>query len=477
MRQQRRLPLLAFLRATNESGDVIYGPGVPFPPINISDRDYFVRLRADPNAGLFISRALMARIDKKWIWLFARRISKPDGSFGGVTYAAIYLDDLDQMLARISLRVGGVATLRDADVGVLARHGSHGMNPAPPGDRKIAVPFANALKANPNEGTYVSGGTSIDNISRTQSYRRSAKYGYYVNVGISSSEAIAVWRHQAMFVAGLVVIFTVVTITSVRQIRRSWLRQEEDMEALRANVKERTRLIVDLESSNADLEQFAYVSSHDLRTPLRNIISYSQLLEHRYKGRIDDDADIFIGFIVDNGRQMTRLINDLLEYSRITSQSKPLQPTLAVEAVAQALSNLRLELNESSAEVTVENLPQVMADETHLVSLFQNLLSNGLKYRASGRKPRLSVTAERVAPDLWRFAVADNGIGIEPQYQEKVFDIFQRLAPTSDKQGTGIGLTLCRRIVRRFGGTIWLDSKPGVGTTVFFTLKDCSATT
>ncbi|RAU21350.1 hypothetical protein CU669_13895 [Paramagnetospirillum kuznetsovii] len=227
-----------------------------------------------------------------------------------------------------------------------------------------------------------------------------------------------------------------------------------------------------LAQSNADLEQFAYVASHDLRTPLRNIISYSQLLEHRYKERLDSDADEFIGFIVDNGKRMTVLITDLLEYSRIASQSKQLMPVAAADSLRQALDNLRTTIEEEGVEISVGAMPVVMSEPSLMVSLFQNLLGNGIKYRHPDRKPRLSVAAQRLDDGPWRFSVADNGIGIEPQYFDKIFEIFQRLAPNSDTVGTGIGLAMCRRIVHRCNGAIWLESNPDGGTTFFFTLED-----
>ena len=230
-----------------------------------------------------------------------------------------------------------------------------------------------------------------------------------------------------------------------------------------------------LQRSNADLEQFAYVASHDLQTPLRNIVRYAQLLERRYKKQIDPDADDFIGFIVDSGKHMTQLINDLLEFSRVSCQAEPPHPTSTGEAVALALKNLQQDLDLVGAEVRVENLPMVIAEQTHLVSLFQNLLGNGLKYRAPDRKLVLSVSADRMSEDYWCFAVSDNGIGIGPEYHDKIFEIFQRLNSASNAEGTGIGLTLCRRIVRRFGGTIWVTSVLGEGSTFFFTLRDGSA--
>ena len=247
----------------------------------------------------------------------------------------------------------------------------------------------------------------------------------------------------------------------------------EAMEAERIRATEELRDKNDaLLRSNSDLEQFAYVASHDLQTPLRNIVSYTQLLARRYKGQLDQDADEFMGFIVDNTKKMTRLISDLLEYSRASNQSEPLESVSARDAVAQALSNLSQDLNNGGVEVTVGDLPRVMAVETHLLSLFQNLVGNSIKYRAPDRAARVTIAAERITPEHWRFAVSDNGIGIEPQYHAKVFEIFQRLNPALETEGTGIGLTLCRRIVHRFGGAIWMESEPDRGTIFFFTLRD-----
>lgn len=244
-----------------------------------------------------------------------------------------------------------------------------------------------------------------------------------------------------------------------------------DRIAVERAIRQKTDQLI---QSNRDLEQFASVASHDLQTPLRNVIHYAQLLERRYKGRLDAEADEFIGFIVDGGKRMTRLIADLLEYSRISSHLKPLQPVPAGESVALALRNLTLELENTKAKVLIDELPLIMAEPSQLTSLFQNLIGNSLKYRNPNRQAMLSIKAERVDEDWWRFSATDNGIGIDPQYLEKVFEIFQRLNPMSDTKGTGIGLTLCRRIVHRFGGTIWIDSTPGEGTTIYFTLHDAS---
>jgi PAS domain S-box-containing protein len=233
----------------------------------------------------------------------------------------------------------------------------------------------------------------------------------------------------------------------------------------------------ELMESNAELERFAYVASHDLQTPLRNIIHFAQLLERRYKTKLDADADQFIGFIVDGAKKMSALIVDILQYSRVRGSSMPLQTILAGGALASALLNLDQDIKNAGATVSIGNLPMVMADQSHLVSLFQNLLGNSLKYRTPGHAPIIAVTAERTTGNRWRFAVTDNGIGINPEYHDRIFEIFQRLNPRSETKGTGIGLTMCRHIVHRFGGTIWVESMPGKDTTFFFTLLDGSAPT
>ncbi|CCG40936.1 ABC transporter substrate-binding protein [Magnetospirillum molischianum] len=239
----------------------------------------------------------------------------------------------------------------------------------------------------------------------------------------------------------------------------------------RKEVEEKLRrTIEDLVSSNSDLERFAYVSSHDLQTPLRNVVSYAQLLDRRYRGKLDADADEFIGFIVDNTRHMSELINDLLDYTRVGRPSLPLVPVDARRPVEQAVALLRPEIEACGAKIMVKEMPRVMADEAQMVSLMQNLIGNALKYRHPDRKPEIKIEAVPHLGAMWCFAVQDNGVGIEKQYFAKIFEIFQRLYPDHKSSGTGIGLALCQRIIHRFGGDIWVESIPGVGTTFLFTL-------
>ncbi len=231
------------------------------------------------------------------------------------------------------------------------------------------------------------------------------------------------------------------------------------------------RYSLDLARSNAELERFAYVASHDLQEPLRMVSSYTQLLSRRYKGKLDPTADEFIGYAVDGANRMQKLINDLLALSRVGTQAKPSEPVDAQETLRRVLSDVRQVIEAAGAEVVVAApLPTVMADGTQLGQLFQNLVGNALKFRGS-EPPRVEIRATPVSEGkFWQFSFKDNGIGIEPQYFERIFVIFQRLHAKEDYAGTGIGLAICKKIVERLGGQLWVESEPGQGANFLFTL-------
>ncbi|MEO8370307.1 MAG: ATP-binding protein [Candidatus Solibacter sp.] len=273
---------------------------------------------------------------------------------------------------------------------------------------------------------------------------------------------------------------------SDRELRRA-------AEELEARVAERTRELetelaerrraeealnrqaAELARSNADLQQFAYVASHDLQEPLRMVFSYMNLIAEQYSGKLDAEADEFIGYAVDGARRMRQLITDLLEYSRVGSRDQVWQPTHCDKVLQDVRANLSLTLEESRTVLTSSTLPVILAEPAQVTQLFQNLIANGIKFRGS-EPPRIHVTATREG-EWWKFSVADNGIGIDPAHHQRIFIIFQRLHDRTSYAGTGIGLAICNKIVNRLGGRIWVESEAGGGATFYFTIPAMNSAT
>jgi PAS domain S-box-containing protein len=245
----------------------------------------------------------------------------------------------------------------------------------------------------------------------------------------------------------------------------AWKRAERQLQKTAQNL---ARVNEELQRSNDDLQQFAYVASHDLQEPLRMVKSFTQLLQKRYHDRLDADANDFITFAVDGATRMQGLIDDLLTYSRVSTRGKPLTETDCQAVLRKAIANLRAATDEADARVSYDSLPHVRADPTQLVQLFQNLIGNALKFRRA-QPPRIHVWA-RYERGEWLFGVRDNGIGIDERHQERIFQIFQRLHTREQYPGSGIGLAVCKKIVERHGGRIGVESEVGVGSTFWFTL-------
>jgi PAS domain S-box-containing protein len=244
-----------------------------------------------------------------------------------------------------------------------------------------------------------------------------------------------------------------------------------DITERRKSEEQLVKTVWELKRSNDDLQQFAYVSSHDLQEPLRMVSSYTQLLAKRYKGRLDSDADQFIAFAVDGCNRMQGLIQDLLAYSRAGTNGKELCEVSSEKALQKALTNLRITIEQSAADVTHDSLPAVRTDEAQLTQVFQNLVGNAIKYHGA-EAPRVHVSATKNSSNEWTFSVRDNGLGIDPQYFERIFILFQRLHGRDEFEGTGIGLAICKKILERLGGRIWVESQPEKGSTFYFALPE-----
>lgn len=246
------------------------------------------------------------------------------------------------------------------------------------------------------------------------------------------------------------------------QLMRNASRQKEADDKLKHSLDS-------LEQSNKELERFAYIASHDLQEPLRMVASFTQLLEKKYKNKLDGEAMEYINFAVDGALRMQQLITDLLTYSRVSITGKMFTPTNCNSILKEAIFNLNVAINESHAEITHEVLPTIMADDTQILQVFQNILSNAIKFRKPNTIPKIHISTE-LKNNEWYFSFSDNGIGISPEYQEQVFLIFQRLHTKQEYSGTGIGLAICKKIIDRHGGKIWIESTLGQGAKFCFTI-------
>lgn len=237
------------------------------------------------------------------------------------------------------------------------------------------------------------------------------------------------------------------------------------------DITERKKLEDELKRSNAELQQFAYVASHDLQEPLRSISSFTQLLERRYSNKLDKDADEFIGYVVEAAKRMQQMILDLLEYSRIMTKGDEFREFNATESLNEALFYLKGIIEDCNVEITHDELPQLRADPSQLTKVFQNLISNAIKFRNPEKPPKIHISArEDKEENEYVFSVQDNGIGMDQQYAERIFTIFQRLHTLDEYPGTGIGLSVVRRIIERHGGHVWVESELGKGSTFYFTI-------
>jgi signal transduction histidine kinase len=455
-RMQQRLAVSTVLLVTNAGGKVIARSGQAGPDLALGDRDYMAALRDNPNAPMVVSEPILGRLSGKWVLIFGRRVERAGGVFAGAVLVPVPIEWFETKFADLQVGPNGTVVMRgDAsrNFDLLARFPHAGFV----GQTKVSQTFRDMISAHPTGGTYEAQ-AGADNVRRTFSYQPIGSYPLITLVGLAAEDYAEEWRRDALKVVVLALAFIIVTSWGGVRMLGTWRALERRTE--------------ELARSNADLEQFAYVASHDLQTPIRNIASYAQLLSRRYRGRLDSDADEFIDYIVGGAKHMSAMIPDLLGYARVsTTAPAPVAVDLA-GVIQDVLRRLGPTIDEVKAKVVVGRLPVILADERQASSLLHNLIENALTYRDPGRLPEITVSAAPDGGGMWRIEVKDNGIGIDPVYFDKIFTIFQRLEPARFPHGTGIGLALCQRIVRRFGGRIWVTSQEGKGATFHFTAKE-----
>jgi PAS domain S-box-containing protein len=415
------------------------------------------RLAAHRNPGPAITRL---HKDGRWVQIFERRTS--DGGIIGIRVDVTELKTKEQELARQTALLQ--ATLDNIDQGLSVYDGERKliafnqnyirMLGLPQDFARLGLRFEDFVRWNAARGEY-GPGTAEEHIA-SRIALVSKPEPHYIERKRPDGTVVEL-RGNPMPTGGWVT-----TYTDVTQRKKA----EETLEASARRLEEYAE---ELKKSNTELEQFAYVASHDLQEPLRMVGSYCQMLQRRYKGKLDKDADDFIGYAVEGALRMQQMINDLLTYSRVGRVGKGIAELALEDVVKTAVSNLQAAIADSGAKVTWDALPTLAGEKVQLLQLFQNLIGNAIKFRADDRPIEVHVSAEREGA-LWHFQIRDTGIGIEKQYLERIFLIFQRLHDRSKYKGTGIGLAVCKKVVEHHGGRIWVESEPGKGTTFHFTM-------
>jgi signal transduction histidine kinase len=506
----------------------LFASGLPATNrLYLGDRSYFQNAR---DTGKFaVGEYQIGRITGKSILSMALPIrGRERGRFYGVVFVALDLNWLNQLAARAELSDGSTLTVLDRNGTILMRYsvpesGDHWVGQSMAADPRVM----SFLKSGGDAAGVAAGLDGVKRLYTSTPLSRSAGIAdAHVIVGLPVQVAYAAANHTlalnliflgavallalaAAWIAGDIFVLKQVRglVVAAQRMRHGILsarsgvahdpgeigqlaltfdemaatleqrvaelqRAESELKALNEDLEKRVLdRTLELRRSNEDLEQFAYVASHDLQEPLRMITNYLQLLRQRYKDKLDAGADDFIGFALDGSKRMHQLIHDLLTYSRVGTHGKEFTRTDCAQALASALANLRVAIEESRAAITHDPLPTVKGDEVQLTQLFQNLIGNAVKFRGEAA-PRVHIAAQRTGAE-WEFSVCDNGIGIAPEDFQRIFIVFQRLHSREKYPGTGIGLSVCKKIVERHGGRIWVESKLGHGTTFYFTLP-CS---
>ncbi len=450
---------------------------MPYSTDTLADRDYFITLKRDfPARKLVVGIPVVGAFSGQPSLPVARAIIGKDGSFAGAVVAALTPDIFRDQIQSVLIEPQGAGALIRSDGIFLARLPMHEEFLG----RSVAQSplFQDHLS---RTGIGIAHYTAVaDGNNKIVAFRRNDRYATVVIIGITRSTALARWRTQTTTEGGVLLILGIALFlvarlydlraTANRQLTRQLAENRDDLER---QIEERT---AHLAASNAELERFAYVASHDLQEPLRSISSFLQLLERRYGDSLDQDAHEYISFAVNAAKRMSVLINDLLTLSRVGRQDAPPERCDTESLAKAAATALTQSIDDQHARILIGPMPPVLCQPSHLQSLFQNLLGNAIKYHDDSRPPVITISARPYAeaPSMIEISVADNGIGIDPQYYDRIFGIFQRLHPIGRYPGTGIGLALCRKIVERHGGRIWVESIPGQGSTFHFTLRATS---
>jgi signal transduction histidine kinase len=484
-RQSSVIAELDSVRMADADGSVLYGKGSAItPPVNISDREYFRNVRDNPRAETYISRPFFGRLTKAWVCAVARRVNHPDGSFAGVAYGIIPIELFTRLFSALDVGRDGSITLRDTNLAVVARFPEPAGVGSSIGQISTMKEFVDITRTGNPTGTF-SGTSGLDQIKRVFSYRKIPNHPFYIVVGQDTSTALADWRREAMVLTGMVTFFSIVTVLFSLQLYHKW-QQEQQIEAelrtsnqllevrvvdrtaelsminhqLQMELAERKRAEVELNKRTAEVEQFLYTASHDLRSPLVTVKTFLGYLGQDISSADNERIAKDMGFLNSAANRMEALLNELLEMSRIERVNLPHEEFGLRELVADALDATAGQITAGRVDVRVGECDLTLnGDRRRLLQIWQNLLDNAVKYMGNQTEPLIEIGCEHMQGETV-FFVRDNGVGVAPEYHDKVFGIFEQLDRTFG--GVGMGLTMVKRIVEMYGGKIRVESD-GVG--------------
>lgn len=475
-RQNERIPQAAYIRATDEHGNIIYGAGLPPRVVNQADRDFFKQHLIDPKRGIFVEKPVFARINQRWVWPFSRRISKPDGSFAGVVFASIPVDYFHDMFAGLNLGDGSVIALRTQDLGLIYRHAPLTQAKVEPGDKKVSAPLREMIRRNPEGGIYVSDKSGLDDIRRTLAYHRNPKFGYYIIVGISRDDALAGWYTQVWVIGSLAATLGITLLLSAALIRRVWLKQENNLALLSASQEALSASKSEVESASRAKSDFLANMSHEIRTPINAIIGMAHIIQ---KAGLTPQQSEQMDKLQAASRHLLGIINAILDISKIEAGKFILtKSNLQLEAlVANVVSMLHERVEEKALQLQTEIEPipfPLQGDAIRLQQALLNYASNAVKFTKRGKVTlRVSLVQEDENSALLRFEVSDTGIGLAPEALAKLFSAFEQADNTITRKygGTGLGLALTKRLAQLMGGDAGAESEQDVGSTFWFTAR------
>ena len=475
-RQKKYLSVVPYIRGTDELGNLIYGPGIPSRRINQSDRDYFIRQRDAPQLGLFLGKAIVAKIDKAWVVVLSRRVSKADGSFAGVVYASIPLDHIYDLFANVQLGDNAIVSMREADLRMIVRSTSIAGNEKFPATYTVSDALSGGLKANQQIGTYFTGGESTDGIARFHSYRSNSTYGFIINVGIAEETAMREWRNQRMLAVILVVGFVIILLAALGLIELAWKRHAKGVLELERTQLELAKAKNAAEMANAAKSEFLAHMSHEIRTPMNSVMGMTRLAL-RYATHPKQKEQMHK--VLTSADHLLSVINDILDFSKIEAGKLTIdEEPFVLDALLEQLSDITAQrLQSKSVELLFDvdpKLPRRLdGDALRLSQILINFLGNAAKFTHEGNIVLRVQLLQQDGPQLRvRFAVSDTGIGMSAEQLTKLFGSFAQADASITRRygGTGLGLAISKQLVELMGGHIDVSSTLGQGTTFSFDL-------